>query len=160
MAWQFQYWNGSSWVILSNAQIDHVLETLSGQEEAVFTVPNTAGILSVLLSQPLIQVLYRGSRIYGGRFGKLSIKIPQLTGTVYNETYVALKQAPNNLTKTYNSVPANLVLADIVAGSGVAVGDCPTDPVSVKFNRDNPYTALLTLPTRSLGWISGVQAQA
>ncbi len=156
-AWSFQYYSGG-WVTIPNAQIDHTLETLSGQEEAVFTVPNTSDILSVLLTQPLVQVLYRGSVIYAGRFAKLGIKIFQITGTVYNEAYVAMKQAPNNLTITYSNVPANQVLADILAGSGVAVGECPTDPVSVKFNRDNPYTAAANLANKILGldfWGSG-----
>lgn len=149
--WSFQFWNGSAWATLANVSLDHVLEELNGNEEVVFNLPNTAANRAIIASNVPVNVLYNCTVIYAGLLTGAQYTSANLQCYVYNPVFVALKQAPQNLTKTYTSIAANLILTDIAALTiGVSVGDCPTTPVSIKFTNAQAFDAMTSL-TKALG---------
>jgi Concanavalin A-like lectin/glucanases superfamily len=142
MGWQFQFWDGNAWVNFANAQVDHILEELSGQEECVFTLPNTATTRAIVQSLPFIQVLYSNTTIFPTGNGQAVIAGLQyspttITVTAYNYIFVQLSQASQTINKNYVNVAASSILAQICVEAGVQAGTCPTFQVSVKFNNAN-----------------------
>ena len=150
MSWQFQYWNGSSWLSFSNAQVDHVLEELSGHEELVFTLTNTAANRSIVQGKPFVQVQFNGSIIYPFNGGKAILAAPQysptmITVTAYNYVFVQLSQASQTVTKNYTNTAVSAIAAYICGLAGVTVGSIPDLRVSIKFQDTNCFTALQNL---------------
>lgn len=150
MSWQFQYWNGSSWLPFSNAQIDHVLEELSGHEELVFTLPNSAANRSIVQGKPFVQALFNGSVIYPVNGGKAILAAPQysptkITVTAYNYVFVQLSQASQTVTQNYTNTAVSTIAAYICGLAGVTVGSMPDLSVSIKFQDTNCFTALQNL---------------
>ena len=150
MSWQFQYWNGSSWLPFSNAQVDHVLEELSGHEELVLSLPNNSANRFIIQSKPFIQVLFNGSVIYPINGGKAILAAPQyspttITVTAYNYVFVQLSQASQTVTQNYTNTAVGTIAAYICGLAGVAVGSMPNLSVSIKFQDTNCFTALQNL---------------
>ena len=150
MSWQFQYWNGSSWLPFSNAQVDHILEELSGHEELVFTLPNTSANRSIVQGKPFVQALFNGSVIYPINGGKAILAAPQyspaiITVTAYNYVFVQLSQASQTVTQNYTNTAVGTIAAYICGLAGVAVGSMPDLSVSIKFQDTNCFIALQNL---------------
>ena len=155
MGWQFQYWNGSAWLNFSGAYLnDHVLEELSsvgGQEEVLFSMPNTAANRSIVLGKPQAQALFNGNVAYSGVLFAVDFTPALLTCYIYNPVFVALEQATSvmgNPTQTYSGGAANTILAAICAcvpNNAVTVGSCPTTPVTITFTNAQPMDAVKDL---------------
>lgn len=149
MALEMQYFDGTNWVPLRNAQFDHVLEELSGQEELSFVVANTAGNRLIFESLPPVRVLYNGSECWPASSAAAAVSGIQyspsnLTISAYLSIYLQLKQA-QPLTKNYDNVSASAIAADICALAGVGVGVVPSTLVSTKYQNANPLKALQDL---------------
>jgi hypothetical protein len=151
--WQFQYWNGSAWVNLANAQIDHILEELSsigGQEELVFDLPNTAANRTIVQALPYVRCLFNGTLIFplanqnavvaGLQYSTATIEV-----TAYNVVFAKLSQASSTVTQTYTNTAVATIAAYICGLAGVKVGSMPSLNVSIKFTNANCYKALQDL---------------
>ena len=142
MKWLIEHWTGAAWIPFSNAQVDHVLEELSSQEELVFTLPNTSANRALVQALPFVQAVYNGAVVFPVGDGQaviagLQYSLTTITVTAYNYVFVQMSQAPNTVTKSYVAVAANQILNDICFAAGVQAGECPTFQVSVKFNNAN-----------------------
>jgi hypothetical protein len=154
-SWQFQYWNGSSWVNFANAQIDHILEELSsvgGQEECVFDLPNTAANRVIVQALPYVQCLFNGALIFplcnlGAVVGGLKYSPTTIEVTAYNYVFVKLSQASSTVTQTYTNTAVSTIAAYICGLAGVSVGSMPSFNVSIKFNNANCFKAMQDLAT-------------
>jgi hypothetical protein len=87
------------------------MEELSGQEQAVFNVPNTStnrsilGVDSPTSSNVYVQFLYRGNQIWWGVCTGAQAAATNLQCIAYNAVYLALKQAPVLVTSDQNISP-------------------------------------------------------
>ena len=152
--WAFQYSSdGLTWTPLNYAEIDHILEALGsvgGQEEVVFTLPNTADNRTIIQAKPFIQVLFNDVVIYPLGGGKAIATGRQYSATiirvtVYNYAYVQLKQASATVTQNYTAVTANSIATDICGLAGVSVGSVPSTLVSIKYDGANCLKAMQDL---------------
>ena len=150
-SWEFQYWDGSHFSALVDAEIDHVLEELNGNEECIFTLPNTSGNLTLIASDVLVNVLYNGTVIFYGILTGARYSAVSLQCYLYNPVFVQLKKSINVLSHNYDNVAADTILADIAAlTSGITVGSCPATTLSIKFSNANGYDAVVAL-AKALG---------
>ena len=150
MTWQLQYWNGSAWSSFSNAQLDHILEELSGHEELVFALPNDAQNRTIVQSKPFVQVLFNGSVIYPLSGGKAILAAPQysptkIAVTAYNYVFVQLSQASQTVTQSYTNTAVSVIASYICGLASLSVGLMPDLNVSIKFQDTNCFTALQNL---------------
>jgi hypothetical protein len=150
MSWQFQYWNGSAWLAFANAQVDHILEELSGQEEFAVIVPNTAAVRTIIQGKPFVRALFNGTVIYPVGNGQAIAAAPQystsaITVTAYNYLFVQLNQASQTVTQNYTNTQVATIAAYICALAGVPVGSMPDLSVSIKFQDTNCFTAMQNL---------------
>ena len=152
--WSFQYsTDGSTWTALNYAEIDHILEALGsvgGQEEVVFTLPNTSENRAIIQTKPYIQVLFNNTVIYPLSGGKAIATGRQYSSTiirvtVYNYVYVLLKQASSTVTQDYTETDVDTIAAYICGLAGVTVGSMPTANVSIKYQEANCLKALQDL---------------
>ena len=157
--WFFQYWNGSAWVQLANAELDHVMEELSsvgGQEELVFWLPNTPANVSLVESKPFVQLLFNGNLVYPyANGGTPGVGAAMLTGyqftptrimcIAYNYEYVLLNQASYTVTQAYTNANPQTILQYICALAGATYYQAPSSPLSITFNNVNCYKAVQQL---------------
>jgi hypothetical protein len=150
----FQYCNGATWTTISGVTFDHTLEELNGTEEFIFNLPNTPGNRTIIANNVLLNASYNGSVIFYGLLTGADYTAANLNCKVYNPVFVALKQATGVLNKSYTSVAANSILADIIALTAaqaspfvpaITAGACPTTAVSIKFTNANPFDAMVSL---------------
>ncbi len=166
MVWTFQYYNGSSWVNIANAVIDHIVDELNGQLELDFIIPNIPANLAFVQTNQQVRLLWgstygSGTVVFSGLLMAYTATFTQLACTVYNDTFEAMQkiQVPlvnssgvaqtmshaNNGPGGYNNVAANLILVDICAACDMTAGSCPTTPVSITFNGTDCLTAATNL---------------
>ena len=131
------------------------MEELNGTEEAIVNIPNTAPNRALIANNVGFAIQYNGYWMFTdsgvGLLTGADYTAANLQCKIFNGCYVAMKQATGVLNKNYNSIAANLILADIVAFCwGVNIGACPTTPVSIKFSNANPFDAMVAL-TKALG---------
>ena len=153
-AWVIQYWNGGSWVNFGNAQIDHTLEELSsvgGQEELVFSLPNTPsnrtllknGVTDLWNHPFFVQALFDNELVYpinsnpgnfaGAFVSAFQFKTDSIKVTAFNYVFWELAQS-QPLTKQYTDTPVATILTDLYYLSYVGYSFIPNMNISIKFN--------------------------
>ncbi len=139
-AYAFSYWNGTVWIPLTNASLDHVMEELDGTEEFVFNIPNTSANATALgLSDPtdenvLVQITYNGQQMYLGTCTGSQMTATNHQCICYNPVYLALKQAPYIVNyNTQGSLAADWVASQILQKCGINASSSSLNIISIAF---------------------------
>jgi len=126
---------------------DKVEQELNGWEKGYFAVDNSEAMVNLLDSVPTVTIKFLGVTILSGKAGayqfvtERTIKV-QVYDTVYYlmENKVHPDGAGATKTVTYSATQCNTILTAVAGDvAGVSAGSCPTDAITVKFNRANTY---------------------
>lgn len=136
-----------TWAVTVNAVplgvLKRLYQELNGHEEATVTIPNTtANRVTVSTDQNTIiawnTVAIFSGLLTGGDYGDDVIQ-----AIVYDKVYQTLANQPLYTADYTTATAANTILGNILAGTGINVGNCPATTVSVRFVRANKFMSAL-----------------
>lgn len=124
------------------ATFEKVVQELDEHEKGYFTLQNTEASRNVVDSVPDCTIKFLGATVFQGVIGAWQIESERyLKCEVYDKVYYLMdkKTHPDPASSAvivYNSTQCDTILT-AVAGevTGVSAGSCPSDSISVKFNR-------------------------
>lgn len=133
MTWAVERWSGAEWVAWDEAVLKVVKEELNGHEDCIILLPNTSSNRSLITSDVDVRLKWNGTIIFTGILTGAQYSEDILECKVYNKVYQ--KMDKKVFTKTYDQIAADTILGEICTTAGVTAGSCPTDAVSVRFNK-------------------------
>ena len=118
-----------------------VNETLNSDILASFEVPNTNAMRNFLQTNYPMQIwiIINGgtpTQMFSGILKAGDISANKIKFYLYDPVIVALDEA-EPITGVYDAVPADVIMADVIADTTVALGDCPTTDVTVVLYKAN-----------------------
>jgi len=127
--WQIDYWDATSelWVTL-DATYDGRVHERCGEESYKFSVTNTSanrtalGFVRGATAMVAVRFLYHGTLVYSGVCVSAVMSPDSLRCTVKNAGFIALKQAPNTVSKTFGAVNVSLgyIIMELLEAAGVS----------------------------------------
>jgi hypothetical protein len=135
--WAIEYFDGTQWVAFNVKKLGNISEELSGHEEAVFAITNTAANRALVLNDYPVRLLFDGNEIYSGVLKAVGYSMTELAVTVYNDVYEAMQRRVYS--GSFTSTPANDVLASIMGVTTTDYFGYPTLGVGGPYEGDTPY---------------------
>jgi hypothetical protein len=135
--WVIEYWDvGSSAFIPFQAVWDQTNEELDGDCYATFYIANSAVNRALIQQDLLVAVWFDDALVFSGTLSGGDISSTRIKAVIYDTVMLTLDEA-EPISGVYDQKPASTIAADIVAGTGISVGPCPSTPVSVVFYNAN-----------------------
>ena len=121
------------------AEIDQVVDELSGDSNASFCLPNTNFNRELVDNGVLVNVYFNGWLQYSGILSAADVSSTKIKAILLDTVILMLDEA-EPVSDVYDQVPANEILAEVLSktpGSGINLGACPTAEISVVFYKAN-----------------------
>lgn len=141
--------------------VERITEELNNHVEAIIQVESTSARRTLVGTDQDVTVEYASKTIWFGRLTDPDYEEGIIKCKCFDKVAVTLAQCePYSADYTASGVgatAANTILTNILSGTGVSVGVCPTTAIEVRFNRTNRFYAALYLAT-ALGldwWTTG-----
>jgi len=130
--------------IVNTGSLISLHQELSDIEVCKVLIPSTPANLALVGTDQDVDIDYGGEEIFTGYLTGPNYKVGTNESTVYDKVIVTLAQT-ELYTGDWTASPlsdAATILADVLAGTGVTVGSCPTTDISVKFNKTPRISAI------------------
>jgi len=148
----------------SEFPVSHVKLTykLNKLDEFTCEIPNNDYFRSMVMYGAQIDLRYQGSRKFLGIIGP----------TIYHDTKIVIMgkeragrlkwlyfKKSGSFRISYDTIAANVVLGEILAATGYTIGECPTTPVSMRFENRKQLEAIEDLAKELTKdwWATGVE---
>ena len=135
--WIVQYWDeGTSSFVELQAVWDQTNEELDGDCYATFYLANSAENRALIQQDLLVAVWFDDTLVFSGTLtgGELSSK--RIKAVIYDTVMLVLDEA-EPVSGVYDQKPATAIAADLLAGTSLTLGSCPSTLVSVVFYNAN-----------------------
>lgn len=135
--WIVQYWDEvTDNFIEFDAVWDQTNEELDGDCYATFYLANTPENRLLIQMDLLVAVWFEDTLVFSGTLSGGDLGNTRIKAVIYDTVMLTLDEA-DTISGAYDQKPANVIAADLVAGTLIEVGDCPTTPISVVFYNVN-----------------------
>jgi hypothetical protein len=138
--WKIEYFDEYQEVFYSlPADFKQIVDDLTGESNASFTLPNTEDYRSLLRRSPLVAVYFNEYLEYSGILCVAYLSSAKLECVLLDSAVLMLDEA-EPVTGVYDQVPANEILTEVLAvapGTNLAIGDCTIAPVTAVFYKAN-----------------------
>jgi hypothetical protein len=129
--WLVEYWDeNSSTFIEFQAVWDQTNEELDGDCYATFYLANTSENRALIQQDLLVAVWFDDTLVFSGTLSGGDLGSRRIKAVIYDTVMLTLDEA-EPVSGVYDQKAASTIAADIVAGTGITLGDCPSTPVSV-----------------------------
>jgi hypothetical protein len=135
--WVIEYWDtGTSTFIPFQATWDQTNEELDGDCYATFYLANSAENRALIQQDLLVAVWFDDTLVFSGTLSGGDLGSKRIKAVIYDTVMLTLDEA-EPISGVYDQKAASTIAADIVAGTGITLGSCPSTPVSAVFYNAN-----------------------
>ncbi len=135
--WVIEYWDtDTSTFIPFKATWDQTNEELDGDCYATFYLANSAENRALIQQDLLVAVWFDDTLVFSGTLSGGDLGSKRIKAVIYDTVMLTLDEA-EPISGVYDQKAASTIAADLVAGTGITLGDCPSTPVSVVFYNAN-----------------------
>ena len=135
--WVIEYWDeGSSSFIEFEGVWDQTNEELDGDCYATFYLANSADNRALIQQDLLVAVWFEDALVFSGTLSGGDLGATRIKAVIY-DTVMLILDAAEPVSGCYDQKPANVIAADLLAGTGISLGYCPTTPKSAVFYNVN-----------------------
>ena len=159
-AWSIEYLDPDTEILTPwQADFDQLPDELNGDSNASFYLPNTdVNRALVARGDVLVNIYFNEELQYSGILTTAEISSAKIKATILDTVILMLDEA-EPITGVYDSVPANQILAEVLAadpGTSLNAAGCPTTAISVVFYKANrlDIVKFLAEATASEYWTS------
>jgi hypothetical protein len=129
--WVIEYWDtDTSTFIPFKATWDQTNEELDGDCYATFYLANTVENRALIQQDLLVAVWFDDTLVFSGTLSGGDLGSTRIKAVIYDTVMLTLDEA-EPLSGVYDQKAASTIAADLVAGTGITVGACPSTAVSV-----------------------------
>ena len=132
--WEIEYYDeGTEQFVALDAWSPEVYEELNGDKYATFYIANSAANRAVVASDKTVAIYFDSSPQFVGVLSACEYNRTKIKCTVYDEVQHLLDVAePLGATDLafHESTPTDDLLADVVAGTGISVAECPSTAIT------------------------------
>jgi hypothetical protein len=135
--WLVEYWDENTEAFIElQATWDQTNEELDGDCYATFYLANSPENRALIQQDLLVAVWFEDTLVFSGTLCGGDLGSKRIKAVIYDTVMLTLDEA-QPISGVYDQKAASTIASDIVVGTGITLGDCPSTPVSVVFYNAN-----------------------